>query len=655
MGERFGSFEELAKLKYGMKVPEKENTKPFTFIEDKTAVPASATLVTGKPPTAPYNFVPLNTVAVKPALAKYVDNAKDAESMQNGYKNFIKDGKKYSGYFDVEIENLTPLYIGGNDAFFANQDNICIPGSSLRGCIKNIFKIVTNSGLNTGDDPDLTDKHLYYRAMASGYKDLRDSYDERMVSTGDVNPDGTMSSKSKAEAGFIVRKDKKYFVCPAQYAAEKPKGKWSVVKRIANPDTPYVKWENNNTAKVFTGKMSGRKIMPKWKVPKDIDPQRVKNLSNGKVQVDTPKIHYYKVYAPRWDKCLEIPDYVIRDYCEDKRRKGLDLLDEKNNLNLHNAVKGQGFDYIIPCFYIADADTVEHFGAGPYYRIPYKQSIGVHIPQDIKNIPIDFTNAVFGNKEYWASRVYFEDSFLKDKQVPQFDEKDYPKVLMTPNPTSFQFYLNTDKGQPRHWDQEAAIRGYKFYWHRKLDWHETKEEMRKDSINKQIEPLKAYHTFQGKIRFKNLDAAELGAMAYVLSLCQDHENTCLKLGMGKPIGMGTINMTAKLHIQGKDYYEHLFGGSGFADAELVEDMSKFTKEFHGYVEHQLSSAQKKNYDGRINAMLAILNTEYMNKNKWNTECTRYMTVGDKNYPDDKSTLNKRVPLPTIKEVIKKIK
>lgn len=601
-------------------------------------------------PSAPYNFVPLNNIVIKPALANFIAKAED---MQSGYKEFIKSGKKYSGYFDVQIENITPFYIAGSDGFFSDGKNICIPGSSLRGCIKNLFKIVTNSGVNTKDDPDLTDKHLYYRAMASGYKPLRESYNDRMVEL-DIE---TKSNKSKAKAGFIVKKDKQYFICPGTFAVEKSKAGWRKAVAIANPPKPYIKWNSKNEAFIFTGTMHGSQFKRKNELPKKFSEERILGYSTDKygnktVKVDTSKVHYYKIFNPQWNTMLPIPPDVVRDYIDDKNRKGLNLIDEKDNLHNGNACRDERFSYIIPCFYTANDRAVNHFGAGPYYRIPYKDSIGEHVPDNIKNPKVDFTGAVFGNKEHWASRVQFEDCFLADGKTPKFYPKNYVKVLMGPNPTSFQFYLNANGGKALHWDEKTNIRGYKFYWHRKLNWQETNPKMCKDSINKQIAPLKENHKFSGRIRFKNLDAVELGALSYVLNLCRD-KDICLKMGMGKPVGMGSIKVTAQLKLQNDDYFKSLFDGNSFALANPA-DMQKFITEFNNYVEQNLAKnvQAKNNYQRRINALRGILSTKYMNNADWNNEKTRYYDVNNKK---DKNILNKRIPLPSIEEVVKQIK
>lgn len=625
-------------------------------------------------PTAPYNFVPLNNVVVAPPLAKYIADENDAENLQKGYKAFMLNGKKYSGYFDVNIENITPFYIAGENGFFPNGENIRIPGSSLRGCIKNIFKIVTNSGVNTvqkneleydadekqSSDPDIDDKQLYFRTMASKYEPLRTEYNREMVTEVDENSetdgqDADSSSElvlnkeklqemqdkiqnnsiqkqnndkkkkktvSQALAGFIVRKyhESSYYIVPAKL---KPKKLESYGDR-----GPRIEWSQDNTsADIYTGPMMGKK-------------------------------HYYWIHDAKWGRELEIPPKVVDSYRNDKYRnkdrdadKVIDLLDEEANSANRYVRYNDKYEYIIPCFYKAEGSRVAHFGAGPYYRIPYKKTIGEHVPDEIKNPAVDFTSAVFGNKEHWASRVFFEDSFLAEGQKAEFYDEAFAKALLEPKPTSFQFYLNTENGKPAHWNQNTNIRGYKFYWHRKTDWAD-RSVYTEDNIHNRMSPLKEGHKFSGRIRFKNLDSVELGALADVLSIC-DTKDTCFKLGMGKPIGMGSVKVTAKLNLQGDDYYKTLFDDSGFAKAKAA-DAQQFIQAFKSYIDSRLSANKeyKQNYQARIKAMMDIFSTKYMKDSDWNEQQTRYCDI---NNEVDAELLKVHKPLPTIEDVIDQIK
>ena len=575
-----------------------------------------------KSPTTPYNFVPLNDVVLHPPLYEYVKDYTDNKDMQKGYKEFLLDGKKYSGYCEVDIENITPLYIGGADKkFFSDGENLCIPGSSLRGCLKNLFKVITNGTMRIDkDNPDITDKILYFRNLAGKKVDpTKQLYSDRFTYDKTYkDKDGKLKTKKEsiAKAGFLVREGKQYYICRAEMKPEKGD------KRKVNPEAPCIKW-NNEGADVSTGYMNNKK-------------------------------HYYEIKSPVWKDKYLIPDNVLNGYRDDKNRKGLDLLkveNHKKGTDREQFLKGaEKFDYIVPCFYVEENGIVSHFGAGPYYRIPYRESIGDHVPRALKEEQIDFADAIFGNKECWSSRIFVEDCYLdNDKSV--LEKEDYAKILMGPNPTSFQFYLNTDEYKnPQHWDSETDIRGYKFYWHKKMDWQGVKDD--NENMNNVIAPVKANNHFKGKIRFENLDAIELGAFMYLFGIAEE-EDICYKLGMGKSIGLGSIKLTGKFYFRDDTYYKKLFATDkkGFAKCLIEVDKQKFIDEFKSYIKNKLSAKSFALYNQRIKDLKTILSTKYMmstNSKKWNN-ITQYMKI------KDMEIIKNRTPLPTIQEVIKGLK
>lgn len=629
MGKKqtFNSFEDLGKA-FGLKqtTPNKmENTKKSSSTNIRKNNYNTGNKSKNKP-TTPYNFVSLNDEIVYPPLYKYVKGLTENKDIQDSYQEFLLDGKKYSGYIDVDIENITPLYIGGeNKKFFSDGVNLCIPGSSLRGCLKNIFKIITNSAFRIDkENPDITDKILYFRNLAGKTvdptKDLYSTNFTQNITYTDKNGDRKSKKASIAKAGFLVRENKEYFICRADLKVKKGSN-WKVSPKGA----PSITWYNDR-AEVFTGKMMGKK-------------------------------HYYEIAHPVWKDKYIIPGEVLKGYRDDKNRKGLDLLQVKNAIRgiaKYAFLKGaENFDYIVPCFYVEENGVVSHFGAGPYYRIPYRNSIGDHVPNKIKEAQVDFTDALFGNKECWGSRVFVEDCYLQNDNSA-LEKEGCSKILMGPNPTSFQFYLNTDEeGKAQHWENDTSIRGYKFYWHKKMDWHGEKNP--NDNMNNIIAPVKPNNHFKGKIRFENLDEVELGALMYLFSLAEE-KDICYKLGMGKSIGLGTVKLIGKFYFRDNMYYQKLFADNKQSFAKAVTEVNKqeYIDKFNQYLKKQMPSEAVEAYKKRIAELKAILSTKYMlsdKTEKWN-KITRYMELGNN---EDRKLVTSRVPLPTIKEVVKGLK
>ena len=114
--------------------------------------------------TAPYNFVSLP----KGVLTSPIDNdaASDEERIEN-YRQHVLAPNRLSGRIDLTIETLTSVFVGADvetETFFSPTGVPMIPGSTIRGTIKNLFKIVTCSTMR-GDGEDYEDRHLYFRAL----------------------------------------------------------------------------------------------------------------------------------------------------------------------------------------------------------------------------------------------------------------------------------------------------------------------------------------------------------------------------------------------------------------------------------------------------------------------------------------------------------
>ena len=88
--------------------------------------------------TAPYNFIDLPSEILPSPMSEWQQllMGEDKEAAMAAYKNFLQDAEcNLTGTIELSIENLTPLFIGGNgDKFYATVDDVpVLPGSSIRG------------------------------------------------------------------------------------------------------------------------------------------------------------------------------------------------------------------------------------------------------------------------------------------------------------------------------------------------------------------------------------------------------------------------------------------------------------------------------------------------------------------------------------------
>lgn len=616
--------------------------------------------------TAPYNFVSLPDKPLKSEIS--------------GVKNFkehILNCERISGEIELDIETLTPLFIGGNIKYetvtFSPQGKPIIAGSSLRGMFKNIFKIVTCGTFRGRTDSqkkgeDFNDEHVYYRCIMglnslAWSKALNKVYNARMV--GEVRgKDGKLKPAKNARPGFLIKMTNgKYFIAPSIYEHDRKvdkifikeyQEKFNHGQKIPTYNGSCIKW-HGDTAYIITG---GNKYLYDSKTYEKLSDNEKKRA--GKQFIRFTKIDYVDWSREHW---IELLDDVRESYEHDRNRRGVDLLTDKGILNRAEVERLTGktlpdIQTLVPCHFLYEGGQVTAFGHGQCFRIPYQNSIGDLVPDALKNPSlVDFADAIFGREKFWASRVYFEDAVIT-KNLGTLS-KDAAHPLMQPNPTSYQLYLNQNGVEGlnlNHWDKDGAkLRGYKLYWHNNFAaWQATPDERKLDAgksadkrITKTITPLKNGATFKAKIRFQNLSAVELGALMMIFDLNGKGKTAAYKIGMGKSLGFGSIRITPTLYLESNSAYENIFDGNGWKNPYELANPAKFLDAFKKYVDSQKMTSIWQNIMKELNAIL-----------DWDKKPSQNKIQPMGNEPDKKGNmqlsekLRERAPLPTIFEVLK---
>ena len=569
-----------------------------------------------EPVSVPYNFVSLPKQVI-PAEFFELDSY-TSEELKKRYKEHVIQNGKNTGYIDIDILTKTPLFIGGNvikkngeeyQEFFGGNDNPIIPGSSLKSMIKQVLKITASGGFRAYDSKlgtgDFEDRHLYFRGLGSSVKNFRDYYNDTMVESDPAKKE----SRTKALAGFIVKtKDHNFYVVNADFDILKYK---EHSKSGVQPKTASIDWQNGYVD-IHTGFMNNKKSFVRIRKPG--------NFSNGRIL---------------------IPEDVINSYTYDINRKTIDLLeiDKDNKDENDKSVKpGKSGDeakkytncsdisYVVPCFYKTDGNVVEHFGHGRFYRIAYHSSIESRLPKSMKlqNHIVDLTDSILGYASSWGGRVSFSEAHLANR--PKWCECSKPHPLMGPKPTSFQFYLKQDTEHPNsahnHWDtSNASIRGYKLYWHQpiaKANSWKNPSVKEGDKRSKYIQPIDSGMKFQSRIYFNNLSDIELGALLLALNLdteAGDNRSILYKLGMGKSIGLGSIELSSSLHIVESDKrYQNLFDNNTWQLG--VTDSSKdiFIKAFLKYRNDSLGE-NLSSYNQMLEELFTMMDWNLANGDK----------------------------------------
>ncbi len=99
------------------------------------------------------------------------------------------------------------------------------------------------------------------------------------------------------------------------------------------------------------------------------------------------------------------------------------------------------------------------------------------------------------------------------------------EALMEPKPRHRPWYDDPQQG--------GFLRGRKFYHHRPLGPRTTKD---KNQYNKTVEAIQPGAAFEFSLDYSNLTESELALLVFALTL---EPEMCHKVGMGKPVGLGS--------------------------------------------------------------------------------------------------------------------
>lgn len=577
----------ITKVTPPSKTPSKPLSQQSRPMSSKSGGPVKHTERIQAPAHAPYNFIPLNEKVV---------TAPEPVPAGNTYHH-----NKHTGWIDLDIETITPLYIRGTlnqdelnagteakdiSRFFAPGGQLRIPGSSLRGMVRTLVDIVS-----FGKFGAFNDRRLYYRSFADTTS-LRDEYVPQMTQT--VQGAYTI----KAKAGYLRRGEHHQFVIvPAitkdQTTFYRVEESLLLKNPSLYPQAMSILEENVKTGRKYhkpnprykfltvvvdfkktTPRPHGRQyygevtdIVQATRQTPSQGWERGTLVCSGWMQKKRRQWVINLIHQPNQAiKPLPIDELLMRSYNDDKDRY------EEANLLRQLDAHPEG----VPCFYTTDSQgQVVSFGHTGLFRLAYKRTIGDHVlPEELLDeAKLDFAEAILGRVDQkqrsFAGRVFFEDAMLCEAQGNVLMGEQVPKILSTPKPTTFQHYLvqtSSDPLQLNHYNtQNAPIRGNKLYWHRSgTNWQESgdqkqlaeKIKARKDTQHTIINPVRKDTRFTGRIRFENLSEVELGALLFVLDL---PDGCYHKLGMGKPLGLGSVKITPTVQISNrKDRYIKLF-------------------------------------------------------------------------------------------------
>lgn len=573
---------------------------------------------------APYNFVP---------LPEKVITAADLRSQDRYYNDC------YTGYLDCHLTTRSPLYVrcaltlaeiarrqeelarrqeepargkkvkDPPDFFYTDPESKSpvIPGSSLRGMLRALVEIVGYAKVQPVSDS----LKVTFRAVAASSDDpLADPYRDALGKFG-----------RNVQAGYLKRQGEQWFVHPAlrpstlelpersSYLKVKdrhiPAGAIPGLIRFSQPgyrpqhhdvsfDTDVRRGERGKYVAITS--IGGRDAGYRHR--------GVLVCSGNMLETDSsasqsPRKNYALVLErdPK-SEALSISQQTVRDYLD-----SLTPFQKESPFDEKWGCLVDGF----PVFYTVEKGRVTMFGHCPNFRVPARLPGQKRAANPLDFVPdslrdpnqTDLAEAMFGYVEptrkskrpvACAGRVFISDARLEMEQrnVWLSPQPFAPRILASPKPTTFQHYLvqttPDDKKRLAHYGSptpgKTVIRGHKLYWHKgnvgQEQIAETEDVGPNDTQHTRFKPVRSGVRFRFRMCFENLSEIELGALLWALTLPGAGEY-CHKLGMAKPLGMGSVKIESELHLTDRHArYQALFDGDGWElgqgrlDAEDVQ-------------------------------------------------------------------------------------
>ncbi|NOX36296.1 MAG: TIGR03986 family CRISPR-associated RAMP protein [Calditrichaeota bacterium] len=485
-----------------------------------------------------------------------------------------------SGYLVCEITTLTPLFIGGKRHegeapkkidFFEINGKPAIPGSSIRGMLRSVLEAATGSCFSVFDESPLHYRDIKAKVIAGEILEL----------PTDAKP-GKIRAMKRAwiaipgEGGEqvleIINKNNNKMHTIKFIPSGKQNGDiiWTEIEEIEKYKTsrkapiigPFYLVKNYATSSISaSGWYEGKLKITGKTIP-------MKKRERVFFPLDSKEIYYFtkkevEDYQRIVEEQLEFPQNRNRNFMKSPPRKplkkGMLIYFQEGKTDDNGDKWAHKISYVeVPRVYYdtSRGDLIKEMGLQKCETLEFL-------------CPVCRLFGFTGEKQALRSRIQISDAIHTEGAGP---EKDYwaIKLLGTPHPTSCNIYLKdpTDKdvvrnydgikldnkGNPEDpknkdgtknikWKGPVEIRGRKFYFHHpnqnKLYYCVPTNYREQEEMRSQVRPVLDGNVFEFRIDFQNLAQEELGMLIWGLEL---HGNLHHKLGMGKPIGFGSIRI-----------------------------------------------------------------------------------------------------------------
>lgn len=541
--------------------------------------------------TAPYNFAPLSPHVFLPSWS---DQVSIDVPMAGGL----------SGTLDFIVTAHSPLLVGEKksesgpvEPFRFPNGDYGIPGSSLRGMIRNVLEIASFGKMSLVDD-----KRYGVRDLTPG---ARQFYGNRMTETA-----GRMKFKPKSKAGWLQFSDGEWKLLPCEFSrVEHHDIKHYLGGKLfpkSNKDRPdamakYRFWQD--AGKSLSVLFDAGDAMFQPHKGKELFYRKVKALGSGFKQGEVvftgqpgPSKHLEFIFHDTASSAVEIPERVIQGF-----------LQIYKDTDHWKALQSIDFPNGIPVFYLEKNGAIESLGLSLMYKLAYTNSIG-EVVERVQgtfdaNQP-DLAELIFGYVDEdgglnsLKGRVSFGHAVCQ-QESSSLNVGDYQTILNGPKPTYYPNYVvqqqkngyleNQKQGYTTLMEPNAEIRGWKRYPVRPSFKVAalSRDQQSNKAIQVRLKPLMpdSALSFRSKLRFHNLSKCELGAIVWAMGW-GDNPRLRHAIGMGKSFGFGQVSVALDSE---KQYVEPNDFGDAPAMSECVQ---AFESEMEGFCQNKVSGGWK---------------------------------------------------------------
>ena len=518
-----------------------------------------------------------------------------------------------TGKLVCKLKNKTPLFIMGEseqdskghtkERFYREKGIPIIPASSLKGAIRNVIDVLTNSVIR-----NVEDEKLEQRIGAGKFESvfgIIESLPENGKNGVIVEAERIkVKTKEKIEIGH-----KKFnFEDNGKEFSKKYNNKDGLIERVKLKDSIYNLKETE--IKIKPGVTTVEKLITNFEEYKNYLTDN-ENGVQGVLWFSSPifgKIHEKLLIPKKNGRKFEFSKeeyedfkYIIKQRAE-RIKNGKDI----NSSTFYYDKNLEKGDPLL--FQVKDGKMVEHLAFSEIPRLRYKFSPLDLVPEEFRPDDslkkLSFSERLFGTtgdttkkdeeKKYelvaLSGRIFFEDAKNYESKMIDNGNLVTLKAFGEPHPTLTTFYLdNIEKNYNEN--KGVSIRGRKFYWHHKekigkpfseyrksVEMPKDKNGQNKFAYNSSLELMDINNEFEFNINFENLTDEELGVLIYAIEL---EDGLLHKIGKGKAFGFGSCKIEIKeFLLENKDKYKDF----------LIEPFEKESKK-----EDYINKAKEKRY------------------------------------------------------------